>query len=87
MEIPERLPMLLAGALKEGLKLKGIPKGECPEEWILKNSLVFKELLEECLNTGVDGICVPSECSNSENLKLFGLKNQVKRLKDRKSVV
>ena len=80
MEIPERLPMLLAGALKEGLKLKGIPKGECPEEWILKNSSVFKELLEECLNTGVDGICVPSECSNSENLKLFGLKNQVKRL-------
>jgi len=42
MEIPERLPMLLAGALKEGLKLKGIPKGECPEEWILENSSVSK---------------------------------------------
>ncbi len=80
MEIPERLPMLLAGALEESLKLKGMPKGKCPEEWILENSSVFKELLEECLNTGVDGICVPTERSNGENLKSFGLEKQIKRL-------
>ena len=60
MDIPERLPMLLGGALEEGLKLKGMPQEECTEEWVLRNSLVYEEILNEYMDTGVDGIL----CSN-----------------------
>ena len=80
MDIPERLPMLLGGALEEGLKLKGMPQEECTEEWVLRNSLLYEEILNEYMDTGVDGICVPTERSNSENLKHFNLENHVKRL-------
>lgn len=73
MDIPYRLPVLLAGAIGDKLIKKGIPSGRFPEESVLSNPEIYKSLVDEQISCGADILCMPTEYVNGEKLKSLGL--------------
>ena len=69
--------MILDGATGSNLKERGLPAGVCPEEWILENPDVLKELQIEYYAAGSDAVYAPTFSGNRIKLEEYGLQDNL----------
>lgn len=65
--------LVLDGATGSNLQRRGMPAGVCPEEWILENRDVLKELQTEYIKAGSDVLYAPTFSGNRIKLAEYGL--------------
>lgn len=65
--------LVLDGATGSNLQRRGMPAGVCPEEWILENRDVLKELQIEYIKAGSDVLYAPTFSGNRIKLAEYGL--------------
>jgi len=56
--------VILDGATGTNLQKKGMPTGICPEQWILENREIVKELQKSFLAAGTDILYAPTFSAN-----------------------
>ena len=65
--------MILDGATGTKFQERGMPDGACPEEWILKNPDVLKDMQSKYIESGSDIIYTATLGGNALKLKEYGL--------------
>ena len=65
--------LVLDGATGSNLQRRGMPAGVCPEEWILENRDILKELQTEYIKAGSDVLYAPTFSGNRIKLAEYGL--------------
>ncbi|MCI9077313.1 MAG: dihydropteroate synthase [Lachnospiraceae bacterium] len=65
--------LVLDGATGSNLQKRGMPAGVCPEEWILENKDVLKNLQIEYIKAGSDVLYAPTFSGNRIKLAEYGL--------------
>lgn len=78
-----RLPQLLDGATATNLFLRGMPRNECTEEWMLSNRASLRELQTEYVKAGSDVLYAPTFSANRPRLARFGLQGRVEDMNRR----
>ncbi len=69
--------LILDGATGSNLQKRGMPVGVCPEEWIIKNSDVLKQLQIEYIQAGSDVLYAPTFSGNRIKLEEYGLDDKL----------
>lgn len=70
-------PLILDGAMGTQLQKRGLPKGVCPEKWILENPDTVREIQSAYIAAGSRVIYAPTFGANSAVLEKHGLFNKV----------
>lgn len=70
----------LDGAMGSNLIKRGMPKGVCPEKWILEHRDTVAGLQREYVRAGSDILYVPSFTANRIKLKEYGLEDQLEKI-------
>lgn len=78
-QLKERI-LILDGATGTELQKRGMPKGVCPEDWILKNPDSLIEIQNAYKEAGSDIIYAPTFGANRWKLETFGLEDKVKEI-------
>lgn len=81
--LTQRGILFLDGATGTNLQLAGMPTGVCPEEWILENPLVLKDLQRQFVEAGSDIIYAPTFTGNRIKLKEYGLEDRLEEINTR----
>ncbi len=68
---------ILDGATGSNLQKRGMPVGVCPEEWIIENSDVLKQLQIEYIQAGSDVLYAPTFSGNRIKLEEYGLDDKL----------
>lgn len=76
-ELCESRILLLDGATGTNLQKAGMPTGVCPEQWILENKEVAKELQTAFLQAGTDILYAPTFSANRIKLAEYGLQEKL----------
>jgi len=71
------------GATGSNLYLAGMPRGICPEQWILENPQVLVQLQREYVKAGSQMVYAPTFGSNRASLSLHGLEGKTEDLNKR----
>ena len=69
--------VILDGATGSNLQKRGLPTGVCPEQWIIENSTIMKELQKEYIDAGTDILYAPTFGCNRIKLAEYGLADQI----------
>ena len=69
--------LILDGATGSNLQKRGMPVGVCPEEWIIENSDVLKQLQVEYIQAGSDVLYAPTFSGNRIKLEEYGLDDKL----------
>lgn len=64
MDVPFKLPLLLDGATGTNLIAAGMPRGVCPEQWILENPKPLQDLQRSFIEAGSDAVLAPTFGAN-----------------------
>ena len=80
--------LILDGATGSNLQKRGMPVGVCPEEWIIENSEVLKQLqieyiqanAGESVNAGSDVLYAPTFSGNRIKLEEYGLDDKLSEI-------
>ena len=72
--------LILDGATGTELQKRGMPKGVCPEEWILKNPNTLREIQKSYKEAGSDIVYAPTFGANRWKLETFGLEDKVREI-------
>lgn len=72
-ELTKNRIVYLDGAMGSNLIKRGMPKGVCPEKWILENRDIVVELQKEYVEAGTDILYAPTFTSNRIKLQEYGL--------------
>ena len=72
-KFPFSLPMILDGATGTALIKAGMPTGVCPEQWILENPNVIREIQSRYFEAGADAVLAPTFGANETVLSRYGL--------------
>ena len=72
-ELTKNRIVYLDGAMGSNLIKRGMPKGVCPEKWILENKNIVVELQKEYVEAGTDILYAPTFTSNRIKLQEYGL--------------
>lgn len=83
MAFPFKLPFLLDGATGTNLIAAGMPRGVCPEQWILENPQPLQELQRAFVEAGSDAVLAPTFGANRARLSFFKLADQVEEMNAR----
>lgn len=67
LELVEKKIVMLDGATGSNLQKRGMPVGICPEQWIIENRNVMKELQMEYIAAGTDILYAPTFGCNRIN--------------------
>ncbi|MBQ4575673.1 MAG: homocysteine S-methyltransferase family protein [Clostridia bacterium] len=67
------LPFILDGATGTSLMRDGMPKGACPEKWVLENPEVIKNIQRAYMQAGSDAVYAPTFGGNPPSLKKHGI--------------
>ena len=70
----------LDGAMGSNLINKGMPKGVCPETWILENRQIVVDLQKEYVDAGSKILYSPTFTANSSKLKEYGLQDNLYKI-------
>lgn len=70
----------LDGAMGSNLIKKGMPKGVCPETWILENRQIVVDLQKEYVDAGSKILYSPTFTANSSKLKEYGLQDNLYKI-------
>lgn len=65
------------GATGSNLQKRGMPKGVCPEKWILQNPQVLIDLQREFLEAGSDIVFAPTFTANRIKLAEYAIEDQI----------
>ena len=76
-ELVEKKIVLLDGATGSNLLKRGMPAGVCPEQWILENPQVLKQLQQEFVAAGSDIVYAPTFTANRIKLAEYGLEENI----------
>lgn len=71
-------PLILDGAMGTQLIKRGLPKGSCPEKWILENPDAVREIQRAYVEAGSQVLYSPTFGANSAMLEKHGIFNKVK---------
>lgn len=80
MDIPDRLPMLLDGAIGTNLISSGYNKNECIEKWIIDNPEIVANLQREYVKKGAEIVYTPTLTANKILLERFGLEKDAEEI-------
>lgn len=69
----KRGKLVLDGATGSNLQKRGMPAGVCPEEWILENKDILRDLQVEYIKAGSDVLYAPTFSGNRIKLAEYGL--------------
>ncbi len=69
--------VILDGATGTELTRRGMPKGVCPEQWVLQNRSIVESLHKEYIAAGCDIVYTATFGGNSLKLHDFGLQEEV----------
>lgn len=69
--------MILDGATGTELQKRGMPKGVCPEKWVIENPEVIIDVQRDYVNAGSNAVYTCTFGGNRMKLEEFGLKDQV----------
>lgn len=69
----KRGKLVLDGATGSNLQKRGMSAGVCPEEWILENKDILKDLQVEYIKAGSDVVYAPTFSGNRIKLAEYGL--------------
>ena len=72
--------LILDGATGSNLQKRGLPVGVCPEEWIIENSEVLKQLQIEYIQAGSDVLYAPTFSGNRVKLEEYGLDDKLSEI-------
>ena len=72
--------LILDGATGSNLQKRGMPVGVCPEEWIIENSEVLKQLQIEYIQAGSDVLYAPTFSGNRIKLEEYGLDDKLSEI-------
>lgn len=72
--------VVLDGATGSNLQKRGMPVGICPEQWILENREIMKELQKEYIAAGSDILYAPTFGGNRIKLKEYGLEDRLEEM-------
>lgn len=78
-----RLPLLLDGATGTEYMKAGMPSGLCVEQWAVEHPDVVRDVVCRYADAGSDIVYTPTFLANAENLKQYGLGDQVTELNSR----
>jgi 5-methyltetrahydrofolate--homocysteine methyltransferase len=81
--ISSQTPFILDGATGTNLQRAGMPKGVCPEKWILENPEHILKLQYEYYMAGSDAVLAPTFGANSAVLSRHGLDGQATEMNKR----
>lgn len=76
-ELTEKKRVILDGATGSSLLAAGMPRGVCPEQWILENPEVLLSLQEQYLLAGTDILYAPTFSANRIKLAEYGLSEKI----------
>ncbi|MBO4374319.1 MAG: homocysteine S-methyltransferase family protein [Lachnospiraceae bacterium] len=79
-KLTENNILLLDGATGTNLQKRGLPKGVCPDRWIMDNPEVMIKLQTEYLSGGSRIIYSPTFSCNRAKLEEYGLQNDTVRM-------
>ncbi len=77
MDIPLSLPIILDGATGTQLQERGMPKGVCPESWILAHPEAILDLQSKYVAAGTQVLIAPTFGANRVTLGHHGLADKV----------
>lgn len=77
LELVEKKIVVLDGATGSNLQKRGMPVGICPEQWILENRNVMKELQMEYIAAGTDILYAPTFGCNRIKLAEYELSDRI----------
>ncbi len=77
MDIPLSLPIILDGATGTQLQERGMPKGVCPESWILEHPETILDLQSKYVAAGTQVLIAPTFGANRITLGHHGLADKV----------
>ena len=80
MSFPFELPIILDNSTIDSLIYNGMPKDICCYKWIIENSDIMVNLKKEFIKAGSNAICAPTYGANRENLKCFGLEDDIESI-------
>lgn len=72
-EIISKKVLILDGATGTELQKRGMPTGVCPEQWVLENPEVIKDIQKAYIDAGSDIVYTCTFGGNSAKLEEFGL--------------
>lgn len=79
-KLTENKRVILDGATGSNLLAAGMPKGVCPEQWILKNPEALLELQKGYLKAGTDILYAPTFSGNRIKLAEYGLSEKLREI-------
>ncbi len=77
MDIPLSLPIILDGATGTQLQERGMPRGVCPESWILEHPEAILDLQSKYVAAGTQVLIAPTFGANRVTLGHHGLADKV----------
>ncbi len=72
--------LILDGATGSNLQERGMPAGVCPEEWILENPEILRDLQVEYILAGTDALYAPTFSANRIKLEEYGLAENLEQM-------
>ncbi len=79
-KLTENKRVILDGATGSNLLAAGMPRGVCPEQWILKNPEALLELQKGYLKAGTDILYAPTFSGNRIKLAEYGLSEKLREI-------
>lgn len=76
-ELVQKKIVILDGATGSNLQRSGMPVGVCPEQWIIENSQIMKQLQVDYIKAGTDILYAPTFTCNRIKLEEYGIQNQL----------
>ena len=82
-ELVQKKIVILDGATGSNLQKSGMPVGVCPEQWIIENSQIMKQLQIDYIKAGTDILYAPTFTCNRIKLEEYGLQDQLVKMNHR----
>lgn len=82
-ELVQKKIVILDGATGSNLQKSGMPVGVCPEQWIIENSQIMKQLQVDYIKAGTDILYAPTFTCNRIKLEEYGIQNQLVEMNKR----
>lgn len=82
-ELVQKKIVILDGATGSNLQKSGMPVGICPEQWIIENSQIMKQLQIDYIKAGTDILYAPTFTCNRIKLEEYGLQDQLVKMNHR----
>ena len=82
LELVQSKIVILDGATGSNLQKRGMPVGVCPEQWIMENRNIMKELQKEYIAAGSDILYAPTFGCNRIKLGEYHLEEKLQEMNE-----